>query len=155
MGKVLLSMLLGVGLLVLVIASVGVSSHNDSSNRTVGEPPQPQTSQVSNIPKVTPANVETSTLPNEITTPTLISQPQAEYGEEPRRNKLNGTVKLVLTVDEEGNPQNVMVVKSLGMDLDECAVGTVKRYKFHPAVDRRTGKPVPAQMSVNLDFRLD
>ena len=116
--------------------------------------PEAETSQASNIPNSPPTNAETPTPPNEITMPTLISQAPAEYSEEARRNKLNGIVRLVLTVDEVGNPQNVMVAKSLGMGLDESAVDAVKHYKFHPAVDQRTGKPVPAQMSVNVDFRL-
>jgi TonB family protein len=139
-----------------ILRDCSIQPNAPKAGTPVPEPqPQPQVSQVSNIPNAPPTNVETSTTPsNEITMPTLISQVPAEYSEEARRDKLNGTVKLVLTVDEEGNPQNVMVAKSLGMGLDESAVEAVKHYRFKPAVDQRTGKPVTAQMSVNVDFRL-
>jgi len=59
-----------------------------------------------------------------------------------------------LLVDENGNPQNVTVVRSLGMGLDESAREAVKHYKFKPAVDQRTGKAVPAMMKIGLQFRL-
>ena len=96
---------------------------------------------------------ESKPAPN-ITMPVLISQAPAQYTEDARRNNVSGTVELVLTVDEDGNPQNVKVAKSLGMGLDESAVDAVKHYKFRPAMDQSTGKPVPAQISVSVNFRL-
>jgi len=123
--------------------------------------PEPQ-AQVSNV-AVSPVTVDaspartpdaTGAAAHDITPPTLVSTAPAEYTSEARQNKLSGTVKLVLTVDEEGNGQNVMVAKSLGMGLDESAVEAVKHYKFKPAFDHQSGKSVPAQMSINVDFRL-
>ena len=122
--------------------------------------PQPQISEISSAPvTVNEAQASTpdttSTAASDVTPPVLISQAPAEYTAEARQNKLSGTVKLVLTVDEEGNSQNVLVAKSLGMGLDESAVEAVKHYKFKPAFDAQTGKSVAAQMSVNVDFRLN
>jgi TonB family protein len=90
-----------------------------------------------------------------VTPPILVFQDPAEYTLEARSNKLQGTVQLILQVDEDGNPQNVTVVRSLGMGLDESAVEAVQHYKFKPAVDERTGKAVSAQMSINVSFHLD
>ena len=121
--------------------------------------PQPQISNVSSAPVAVDEPQENTpntagAVTHDITTPVLLSTAPAEYTPEARQNKLNGTVKVVLTVDEEGNPQNVMVAKSLGMGLDESAIEAVKHYRFKPAFDRQAGKSVPAQMSVNVDFRL-
>jgi len=91
---------------------------------------------------------------NSVTPPALINQVAAEYSAEARVNKLQGSVQLILLVDENGDPQNVTVVRSLGMGLDESAVEAVKHYKFKPAVNLKTGQTVPAQVSINVQFRL-
>jgi len=124
--------------------------------------PRPQISNISTAPvAVTEPQSEfqqvasVATTPHDITTPVLISSATAEYTPEARANKVNGTVKLVLSVDEQGVPQDVIIAKSLGMGLDESAVNAVKHYRFKPAVDQQTGRAVPAQISVNVDFRLD
>jgi TonB family protein len=86
--------------------------------------------------------------------PTLLFMAPAEYSAEARRKKLQGTVHIRLLVDKNGNPQNVTVVRSLGMGLDESAREAVKHYKFTPAIDPSTGKAVPATMNIGLQFRL-
>lgn len=91
---------------------------------------------------------------NTVVLPRVIYSAPAEYTAEARQNKLQGTVQIVLLVDENGDPQNVTVARSLGMGLDESAVEAVRRYRFSPAVDERTGKAVPAQISVNVQFHL-
>ena len=59
-----------------------------------------------------------------------------------------------LIVDANGNPQNVHVVRSLGMGLDEKALEAVRQYKFKPAMDQTTHKPVPVPINVEVRFRL-
>jgi outer membrane biosynthesis protein TonB len=44
------------------------------------------------------------------------------------------------------------VVRSLGMGLDEKALEAVSRYRFKPAL--KNGKPVPAIITVEVNFRL-
>jgi TonB family protein len=44
------------------------------------------------------------------------------------------------------------VVRALGMGLDEKALEAVRRYRFKPAL--KNGKPVPAMMTVVVNFRL-
>ena len=103
----------------------------------------------------TPNQIEKSNATsNNVTPPTVVSLAPADYSAEARLNKLQGTVELVLLVDENGEPQNVTVARSLGMGLDESAVEAVKHCKFKPAIDEKTGRTVPAQMSINVQFSL-
>jgi TonB family protein len=89
-----------------------------------------------------------------VTAPKAIYQPEAEFSDEARRAKYEGTVVVTLIVDANGNPQNVHVSRSLGMGLDEKAVEAVQKYKFKPALDQSTGKGVPVMVSVEVRFRL-
>jgi protein TonB len=89
-----------------------------------------------------------------VSPPKAIFQPEAEFSDEARRAKYEGTVVVTLIVDANGNPQNVHVTRTLGMGLDEKAVEAVQKYKFKPAVDQKTGKPVPVMVSVEVRFRL-
>jgi protein TonB len=89
-----------------------------------------------------------------VTAPKPIFQPEAEFSDEARRAKYEGTVVVTLIVDANGNPQNVHVSRTLGMGLDEKAVEAVQKYRFKPAMDQRTGKPVPVMVSVEVRFRL-
>jgi len=89
-----------------------------------------------------------------VSPPRAIFQPEAEFSDEARRAKYEGTVVVTLIVDANGNPQNVHVTRTLGMGLDEKAVEAVQKYKFKPAVEQKTGKPVPVMVSVEVRFRL-
>jgi len=89
-----------------------------------------------------------------VTAPVAIFQPEAEFSDEARRAKYEGTVIVSLIVDANGNPQNVHVVRSLGMGLDEKALEAVRQYKFKPAMDQVTHKAVPVPINVEVRFRL-
>jgi TonB family protein len=87
-----------------------------------------------------------------VVVPALIFAPEAEFSDDARRNKYQGTCMLSVIVDAHGNPQNVHVIRSLGMGLDEEALRAVRRYRFKPGT--KDGKPVPVLISVAVDFRL-
>jgi TonB family protein len=89
-----------------------------------------------------------------VTAPKPIFQPEAEFSDEARRAKYEGMVVVSLIVDAQGNPQNVHVTRALGMGLDEKAIEAVKQYRFKPAIDQKTGKPVPVMISVEVNFHL-
>ena len=59
---------------------------------------------------------------------------------------------LNLTVDANGTPENVHVLRGAGNGLDEKAVEAVKQYKFKPGMD--DGKPVAVTMNVEVNFKL-
>jgi TonB family protein len=85
--------------------------------------------------------------------PVPLFQPEAEFSDEARRAKYQGVCLVGLIVDAQGNPQNVHIVRSLGMGLDEKAMEAVRKYKFKPAM--RDGKtPVPVMVDVEVNFRL-
>ncbi len=88
-----------------------------------------------------------------VSAPVPLFQPEAEFSDEARRAKYQGVCLVSLIVDTQGNPQNVHIVRALGMGLDEKAMEAVRRYKFKPAM--RDGKtPVPVQVNVEVNFRL-
>jgi periplasmic protein TonB len=55
-----------------------------------------------------------------------------------------------LVVDENGNPQQVHIVRPLGMKLDQRAIDAVRQYHFLPATYR--GKPVSVE--IDMEVRL-
>jgi TonB family protein len=88
-----------------------------------------------------------------VSAPVPLFQPEAEFSDEARRAKYQGVCLVGLIVDAQGNPQNVHIVRALGMGLDEKAMEAVRKYKFKPAM--RDGKtPVPVQVNVEVNFRL-
>jgi protein TonB len=88
-----------------------------------------------------------------VSQPVVLFQPEAEFSDEARRAKFFGVCVVGLIVDAQGNPQNVHIVRALGMGLDEKAMEAVRKYKFKPAM--RDGKtPVAVAVNVEVNFRL-
>jgi TonB family protein len=87
-----------------------------------------------------------------VTPPTVISRAEPEYSEPARKAGLEGTVLLKIVIDEQGVPQDVAVVKSLGMGLDESAMACVRQWRFKPGV--KNGKPVKVTAQVEVNFKL-
>jgi TonB family protein len=87
-----------------------------------------------------------------ISAPQPIATPDPEYTEDARTAKTEGTCILWLIVDEQGNPQNIRVVRGLGHGLDAKAVAAVKQWRFKPSM--KDGHPVNVQISVEVGFRL-
>ncbi len=87
-----------------------------------------------------------------VSSPELIFKVDPEFSEEARKAKFMGVVTVNLVVDPNGNPQNVRLVRGVGMGLDQKAIDAVKQYRFKPA--RENGKPVAVQLNVEVDFRI-
>jgi TonB family protein len=88
-----------------------------------------------------------------ISKPLLIHEEEAEFSDEARRAKYQGVCLISVIVDAQGNPQNIHVIRTLGMGLDEKAIEAVRKYKFKPAL--KDGKtPVPVIITVEVDFHL-
>ena len=66
--------------------------------------------------------------------------------------KLSGNVLIQLIVDRDGLPQNVHVIRSVGIGLDDNAIAAVKQYRFTPAME--DGKPVAVQLNIEVNFQL-
>lgn len=87
-----------------------------------------------------------------VSEPVLIYDPDPEFSDEARRAKYQGVCVVGLIVDAQGNPQNVHVVRPLGMGLDEKAIEAVRQYKFKPAMMK--GRPVPVEINIEVNFRI-
>lgn len=87
-----------------------------------------------------------------VSAPTLIHSIEPEFTEQAREANFQGSASIELIVDQQGNPQNIRVVRHLGMGLDEKAVEAVRQYKFRPAMYQ--GHPVAVQIIIDVDFHL-
>lgn len=87
-----------------------------------------------------------------VSAPQLIHSVDPEFTDAARRANLQGIVSIQLIVDAEGNPQDIHVVKHLGMGLDQKAIEAVHQYRFRPAMFQ--GHPVAVQMIINVNFHL-
>jgi TonB family protein len=89
----------------------------------------------------------------DVSAPVLVNKVEAEFSDEARRAKYQGVVLVGLIVDAQGNPQNIHIIRPLGMGLDEKAMEAVRQYRFKPAM--KGGKtPVAVPLSIEIDFRL-
>jgi len=84
--------------------------------------------------------------------PVLLVKTEPAYSEEARKDKIQGTVILVVEIDSNGRPRDIRVRRPLGFGLEERAIDAVGRWRFRPAY--RNGKPVPCSAEVEVNFRL-
>lgn len=87
-----------------------------------------------------------------VSAPQVIHSVDPDFTDQARRADFQGTAAIQLIVDSQGNPQDVHVVRHLGMGLDEKAVEAVRLYRFRPAMFQ--GHAVAVQMVVEVEFRL-
>ncbi len=87
-----------------------------------------------------------------VSAPSVLSKVEPEYSEEARKAKWQGTVVLQLVVDDQGRPQNLKILRSLGLGLDQKAVEAVSHWRFKPGL--KDGKPVPVFATIEVNFRL-
>jgi len=87
-----------------------------------------------------------------------ISTPQLLHSKEPKFNKAihtrehSGDVLIGLTVQKDGLPSDVHILRPTGLGLDESAVDAVQHYVFKPAM--RNGSPVPVKLNVEVNFQI-
>lgn len=99
-----------------------------------------------------PAHVKVYAVGPGVTAPILLHDAVPYYSVEARRAKYQGVCILSLVVDAKGKPQDVRVVRALGMGLDEKAIEAVSQYRFKPAM--KNGMPVPVKINIEVAFRL-
>src|ERR1039458_3796043 len=88
-----------------------------------------------------------------VSAPEVLHSVEALFSDYARQNRICGTNLIGLTVDTNGNPQNLRVIKSLEPSLDAKAIEAVSQYRFRPAMKDGT-TPVPVEITVEIDFRL-
>jgi len=87
-----------------------------------------------------------------VSAPTVIYKVEPEFSEEARKAKFQGSVLILIIVDEHGNPREVRVIRAAGFGLDENAVEAVQHWRFNPG--KKDGKPVAVQATIEVNFRL-
>jgi len=87
-----------------------------------------------------------------VSAPVPTFRPEPEYSEEARKAKWQGAVLLELIVDANGVPQDIKVLRSLGLGLDQKAIEAVQKWRFKPGL--KDGKPVPVSANIEVNFRL-
>jgi protein TonB len=79
---------------------------------------------------------------------------QPAYPRDARRDGVEGTTVLRVSLDTKGRVTDVAVATSSGdTRLDDAAVRSVRTWKFSPATEDE--KPVAASLRVRVQFRLD
>jgi TonB family protein len=89
---------------------------------------------------------------NGTTPPSVLSKVDPEYSEEARKAKYSGSVMLSIVVNTDGRAEEIKVVKSLGMGLDEKAIEAVQKWRFLPGKNK--GVPVKVRAQIEVNFRL-
>ena len=74
------------------------------------------------------------------------------YPASAKKAGVSGKVYLLAYINENGDVDNVKIIKSLGMGCDEAAIKGVKSTKFKPAVNN--GMVVKAKLSIPVNFEL-
>lgn len=82
--------------------------------------------------------------------PVLIHAEEVKYPAVQKKERLNGVCLIGLTVDEEGVPRDVHVVKSLRAEYDLSAIKAVERYRFKPAMNN--GRAIAKNLNVEVQF---
>lgn len=87
-----------------------------------------------------------------VSAPQVIHAVQPDFTQQARAANYQGTVSIQLIVDPQGYPQDVHVLRHLGMGLDQKAVEAVRQYRFRPAMYQ--GHAVAVQMIIDVAFHL-
>jgi TonB family protein len=89
----------------------------------------------------------------DVSAPVLIFSPEPEFpkSERGKKDKFDGTCLVDLTVNENGIPQDVHIVRSLRPDFDRQAIEAVQQYRFKPGM--KAGTPVAVSLKVEVNFQ--
>lgn len=85
--------------------------------------------------------------------PTCVFCPSPEYTSKTRRAKIQGDVVLLVVVDQEGHPGNIVVKRSSDDELARKAIEAVRKWKFEPARNKH-GEAVAVIVPIEVTFRL-
>jgi protein TonB len=87
------------------------------------------------------------------TEPQLIGEIKIAYPEEAKKADVEGTVRLKVSLDPEGNVTDVVVMTGPGYGLNEAARDALKRFRFKPAT--KGGEAVGYTFIYSYTFLLD
>ena len=82
--------------------------------------------------------------------PKVIERVEPEYSDEARLVSLEGTVRILCEIGEDGSLRDVSVKQGLGLGLDEKATEAVRKWKFAPGTF--DGRPIAMQITVEVEY---
>jgi protein TonB len=86
--------------------------------------------------------------------PEAVTVPQVAYPPAARRQQVEGTVTLEVTVGRDGKVLQVKVVRGIGYGLDEAAIRALKSATFKPAVGS-DGRAMIYTLRYRYTFRIE
>jgi len=90
----------------------------------------------------------------DVTFPVLKTRIDVTYPKRLKEMKIEGTVQLLLGLDNEGRVFEVRILRSSGFDeFDKLAVEALREARFSPA--KQNGLAVPVKVAFPVNFRLD
>lgn len=75
------------------------------------------------------------------------------YPEEAKDNKIEGVVKILTSIDRDGEVLDAQVVEGIGYGCDEAARLAIFYHRFKPGLIK--GQRVKVQMEIPIEFKLD
>ena len=88
----------------------------------------------------------------DVSKPELLKKVEPQYTEEARAAKYQGVVVVSVIIEPDGTADNIQVVKSLGLGLDEKAIESVQQWIFKPGT--KNGVAVPVKATIEVNFKL-
>ena len=84
--------------------------------------------------------------------PTILYREKAQYTNEGRNNKVEGTVVLSAVFSAEGQISDIRVIQGLPHGLTENAIIAAKKIRFEPAM--KDGQPVSVRGNIEFSFNI-
>jgi TonB family protein len=75
------------------------------------------------------------------------------YPKEAKDKEIEGTVKVLVFVDRDGEVLDVQVVKGIGYGCDEAVRTAILYHRFKPGLIR--GQKVKVEMEISIEFKLE
>ena len=87
-----------------------------------------------------------------VTNPQYKFRVEPKYPDSAKKAEKEGEVVLQATIDENGVPQDIVALTSLGFGLEEAAIEALKKTTFRPAM--KGGEPISKQVAIPYKFTL-
>lgn len=124
-----------------------------SSHQRLTPPSGPQAKDLANLNRTCfPTGEEVYRAGVGVKPPKALHTPDPVYSESARKQREQGSVLLLIIVDQKGNTSTPYVIRPLNSDLDKAALHAVQKWQFDPALFQ--GTPVPVMINVEMSFRL-
>lgn len=85
--------------------------------------------------------------------PVPLNSVELEFPAKAREKLLSGVCFVSVTVDTQGNPQDLAIVRCSDPLFEQNSLDAASKYRFKPAVDAK-GKPLAVKITIEINFKL-